>query len=130
MISIDLIRTNPQLVIDALANRGESNSLEDILSLDESRRKNIIENDELKRHRNEVSKSIGERRANGQDIDPSEMEVMKTVGEKISSLDNSEYASGSCSLKASQIILASVRLRFFCFAVMPSSHSPMKIASS
>ena len=45
MISIDLIRTNPQLVIDALANRGESNSLEDILSLDESRRKNIIEND-------------------------------------------------------------------------------------
>ena len=61
MISIDLIRTNPQLVIDALANRGESNSLEDILSLDESRRKNIIENDELKRHRNEVSKSIGER---------------------------------------------------------------------
>ena len=88
MISIDLIRTNPQLVIDALANRGESNSLEYILSLDESRRKNIIENDELKRHRNEVSKSIGERRANGQDIDPSEMEVMKTVGEKISSLDN------------------------------------------
>ena len=52
MISIDLIRNNPQLVIDALANRGESNSLEDILSLDESRRKNIIENDELKRHRN------------------------------------------------------------------------------
>tara|TARA_B100001142_G_scaffold300327_2_gene324966 strand:+ start:702 stop:1973 length:1272 start_codon:yes stop_codon:yes gene_type:complete len=88
MISIDLLRNNPQIVIDALSKRGEENNLEDILSYDEKRRSHIIENDELKHHRNEVSKNIGQRRSRGEDVDESEMEVMKTVGEKIASLDN------------------------------------------
>tara|TARA_A100001037_G_C15153307_1_gene641209 strand:- start:6191 stop:7462 length:1272 start_codon:yes stop_codon:yes gene_type:complete len=87
MISIDLIRNNPQLIKDALERRGESSDLQEILSHDEARRKNIIENDELKQHRNEVSKSIGERRSQGQSVDESEMALMKSVGEKISSLD-------------------------------------------
>ena len=84
MISIDLIRNNPQLIKDALERRGESSDLQEILSHDEARRKNIIENDELKQHRNEVSKSIGERRSQGQSVDESEMALMKSVGEKIS----------------------------------------------
>lgn len=88
MISIDLIRNSPQLLIDALKHRGETNDLEEIVSKDETRRKFIIENDELKRHRNEVSKSIGTRRSKGEPVDESEMELMKAVGDKISTLDD------------------------------------------
>ena len=38
MISIDLIRQNPDMVRKALMGRGEENSLEDIILLDAERR--------------------------------------------------------------------------------------------
>jgi seryl-tRNA synthetase len=71
-----------------LKNRGEESSIQEILKYDDTRRKNIVENDELKRQRNEVSKSIGSRRSKGEFVNESELELMKEVGTKIANLDN------------------------------------------
>ena len=88
MISIELIRNNPEILEQGLKNRGEESSIQEILKYDDTRRKNIVENDELKRQRNEVSKSIGARRSKGEFVNESELELMKEVGTKIANLDN------------------------------------------
>jgi seryl-tRNA synthetase len=59
LLSIDLIRQNPDAVRDALVKRGEEAPLETILSLDVQRRAHLTEVETLKANRNQVSKELG-----------------------------------------------------------------------
>ncbi len=83
MLSIELIRRDPDGVRRALQRRGEDPDMDQILSLDEERRRIIVEGDALRAQRNEVSREIG--RMSG---DRSELVAqMRQVGNKISDLE-------------------------------------------
>ncbi|GIT69333.1 MAG: hypothetical protein Ct9H300mP27_04370 [Chloroflexota bacterium] len=58
MLSIDLIRKDPDYVKNALRLRGEENSLEEILDLDVRRPQGIAEGDDLRSQRNSVRKRL------------------------------------------------------------------------
>jgi len=86
MIDIGLIREQPELVRKALQNRQMESSLVDqVLELDQQRRKLIGETEALKAQRNVASKQIGRMK------DPAErqvkIEAMRLVGDQIATLD-------------------------------------------
>ena len=87
MLSIDLIRKDPEYVKNALRLRGEENSLEGILDLDLRRRQGISEGDDLRSQRNSVSRRIGELRGSGQDVPTGLVEDMRRVGDRISEIE-------------------------------------------
>ena len=87
MLDINLIREQPELAKKALTDRQmESDPVDQVLELDEQRRKLIQEVETLKAERNLVSKEIGRTK------DPEErnqkIEAMRVVGGQISDLDN------------------------------------------
>jgi seryl-tRNA synthetase len=61
MLDIKLIREQPDFVRERLASRGagEEASIDQVLALDEERRKHLAEVEQLKAQRNKVSKEIG-----------------------------------------------------------------------
>ena len=86
MLSIELIRNQPELVAQALVRKGEDPPIERLLDLDSRRRKLIQTGDELRARRNETSRQISsmkerppeviaEMRQVGDDIKASEQEV-------------------------------------------------------
>jgi seryl-tRNA synthetase len=86
MLDINLIREQPDLVRKALSDRQDNPSpVDQILELDRQRRLTIQESESLKAERNAVSKEIGKAK------DPAErqakIEAMRSVGERISRLD-------------------------------------------
>ncbi len=83
MLSIELIRKDPEYVRQALARRGEDSSIDEVLSLDSRRRQLIYDADTLKARRNEVSRGIGRTG----ERDPTVFEEMRWVGDQISSLE-------------------------------------------
>ncbi len=83
MLDIKLIRDNPDVVRKALQNRGESITLDQIISLDERRRKLLHDMETLRAQRNEVSKQIGKMADK-----PSKLIAeMRELGEKVTSLE-------------------------------------------
>ena len=58
MISIDLIRQNPDMVRKALVARGEEYSIESIISLDTQRRSVLTQAESSRAKRNRVSKDL------------------------------------------------------------------------
>lgn len=61
MLSIELIRRSPDLVRQALASRGEALSpIDQVLSLDQERRRLITERDTLRSRQNDLSRSLGQ----------------------------------------------------------------------
>ena len=70
MLSIELIRRDPDVVRQALADRGEDDPIDELLALDTQRRQAITEGDQLRSRRNEVSRSIGQARSSGQPPPP------------------------------------------------------------
>ena len=60
MLSIDLIRKEPEFVRKSLLKRGEGVPIDRLISIDSARRTLIQEVDTLRARRNEVSKQIGE----------------------------------------------------------------------
>ena len=66
MLSIELIRRDPEFVNSALESRGEEDPLAEILTMDVTRRQLITEGDELRARRNQVSRQVGEARRAGQ----------------------------------------------------------------
>ena len=89
MLSIELIRKDPDLVRLALESRGEDDPLAELLELDAQRRRGIAEGDELRGQRNRVSRSLGQARASGQEPAPEIVQEMRQVGENISRLEQS-----------------------------------------
>jgi seryl-tRNA synthetase len=83
VLDIKLIRDNPEIVREAMKKRGESASLDQIISLDEQRRQLLHEMETLRAHRNEVSKQIGQMA----DKPPHLIAEMRQLGEKVTSLE-------------------------------------------
>ncbi len=80
MLSIELVRRNPDLVRQALAKRfDESVTLDKVLELDEERRKLIAEAEALRARRNEASRILGRTK----EKPPALIEEMRQAGERI-----------------------------------------------
>jgi seryl-tRNA synthetase len=87
MLDIKLIRENPELVKQGIKNKNEKDRIDEVLSLDEKRRKIISEAEELKAKKNQVSAKIPQMKKAGEDTTQVFAE-MKMVSDKISELDN------------------------------------------
>ena len=87
MLSIELIRRDPDLVRDALKSRGEEDPITELLELDAQRRRAVTQGDELRAQRNQVSRQIGQLRSAGQEAPPDAVAQMREVGQQISQLE-------------------------------------------
>ncbi len=87
MLSIELIRKDPEGVRRALESRGEEGALGELLALDAQRRQAIAQGDELRAQRNQVSRRLGQLRAGGQQPDPQVVTEMRQIGDRIQRLE-------------------------------------------
>jgi seryl-tRNA synthetase len=87
MLSIELIRRDPDYVRKALESRGEEDPLAKLLDLDAQRRQAITEGDELRSRRNQVSRQIGQLRSTRQELPQDVVGEMRQVGERISQME-------------------------------------------
>jgi len=87
MLDLKFIRENPDLVKKGIKNKNENDRVDDVLKLDEERRKLIIQTDELKSKRNQVSSQIPVMKKAGQDVSPVLAE-MKRVSDQITEFDS------------------------------------------
>ncbi|MBI4118818.1 MAG: serine--tRNA ligase [Parcubacteria group bacterium] len=76
MIDIKLLRDNPNFVKEAVARKGYRIDVDEILKLDERRRKLIQEVEELRRSSNEIS-------ASGQETSPADRDKARGIKEKV-----------------------------------------------
>ena len=83
MLSLQLIRQNPDLVRDSLVKRGEAATLDEIIGLDEERRRLIQEVESLRARRKQASKEIGQMKDKPEEL----RSEMRDIGEQIKSLD-------------------------------------------
>ena len=86
MLDIKFIRDNFEAVRKSLTDRNSKLDLEELLALDDRRRKLTTEADELRTLRNRVSREIGEAARAGEDIVERRAE-MKTVSDKVNALE-------------------------------------------
>lgn len=87
MLDIKAIRNDFEGTVEKLTVRGvDKAEVEKVLAYDEERREDIAEVEQLKNERNTVSKDIAELKRNKENADDKIVE-MKTVGDKISALD-------------------------------------------
>jgi seryl-tRNA synthetase len=90
MLDIKVIREQPELVRERLASRGGGDELrvEEVLRLDESRRKLLAESEDFKARRNRVSKEIGALMGGRKLAEAEEKkEETRRMGERISELE-------------------------------------------
>ena len=92
MLSIELIRRDPEFVRQALASRGEEQTLGELLELDAQRRQASSRGDELRARRNQVSREIGQLRSSGQDAPPAVVQEMREVGQQIDALEQESHS--------------------------------------
>ena len=92
MLSIELIRRDPEFVRQALASRGEDQTLEELVELDAQRRQASSRGDELRARRNQVSREIGQLRSSGQDAPPAVVQEMREVGQQIDALEQESHS--------------------------------------
>lgn len=83
MLDIKLIRSNPNEIERKLQTKDPSISLEPLLKLDQLLREKKTKAEELKAHRNEFSKKIGELKRQGQDV--------KELMDKVSSISDDAH---------------------------------------
>ena len=83
MINIQLIRNRPDEVREAMRRRHEDAPLDRIAELDTDRRTAIVEADELRARRNEVSRQIGQTRERPQEL----IDEMRQVSARIRTLE-------------------------------------------
>ena len=84
MISIELIRRDPDFVRDAIRKRASDAPIGRIVELDERRRALIAETDSLRARRNEVSREMGRSRERPQSL----IEEMRSVGRRVRDLES------------------------------------------
>ena len=88
MLSLEQIRNEPDAVRAALVRRAEDDDcLDEILALDTERRVAITDGDNLRSRRNQVSREIGQARAQGQQPPDDVVVEMRNVGQQISDLE-------------------------------------------
>ena len=83
MLSIELIRRDPDVVQQALEARGEADPLAQLLQLDTRWRQALTEGDGLRAQRNRVSRDLGQARSSGEQPSGEIIQEMRQVGEKI-----------------------------------------------
>ncbi len=91
MLDLKVIRSNPEEIKKALTNRGEDfdvKVIDEVIALDEERRKILVEVEALKSQRNKVSAEIPKLKKAGEDVAPI-MAEMKKIGEEIKEHDTS-----------------------------------------
>lgn len=89
MLDLKKLRSNTEEVKKALSNRGEDfdvNVIEEVIALDEERRKILVDVEALKKQRNEVSAEIPKRKKAGEDV-TEVMAEMREIGDKIKADD-------------------------------------------
>ncbi|MEW6161272.1 MAG: serine--tRNA ligase, partial [Verrucomicrobiota bacterium] len=90
MLDIRLIREKPEMVKERLAARGagDETHVDEVLALDEKRRKSLAEVESLKAQRNRVSKEIGALMAQKKiaEADARKAET-RQIGDQITALD-------------------------------------------
>ena len=89
MLSLPALRRDPEGAKDALAKRGEegyARAVDEVLALDEERRRAISQVEDLKARRNEVSKEIGALKRQGEEAED-RIQEMRSVGQEIGELD-------------------------------------------
>ncbi len=88
MLSLEQIRNEPDAVRAALVRRAEDDDcLDEIIALDSERRVAITDGDNLRSRRNQVSREIGQARAQGQQPPDDVVAEMRNVGQQISDLE-------------------------------------------
>jgi len=86
MLDVKLFRENPELVKEALAKRQmETAVVDEIIALDEQRRRLILDVETKKADRNAVSKEIG--RMKSKEERDAKISAMRALGDEISALD-------------------------------------------
>jgi seryl-tRNA synthetase len=85
VIDLNVIRENPDEVRQAMADLNSSAPIDEILSLDEARRRLLREAEDLRAERNRVSKEIPT--IKDRDEKQTMIAAMRTVGERIKALD-------------------------------------------
>ena len=83
MIDINILRENPEIILNSLDHRQDTIDLEQIINLDNQKRKLIQQSDDLKNQKNIVSKKLGQ--ADKKPI--SLIEEMREAGNQIKNLD-------------------------------------------
>ena len=89
MLDLKKLRSNTEEVKKALSNRGEdfdANVIDEVIALDEERRKILVDVEALKKQRNEVSAEIPKRKKAGEDV-TEVMAEMREIGDKIKADD-------------------------------------------
>jgi seryl-tRNA synthetase len=90
MLSLQLIRQNPDLVRDSLKKRHQDDTiLEEVIALDEKHRKLLQRVEELRAERKKGSRQIGQRmQSDDASAQEDEIAKMRQVGEQIKSLES------------------------------------------
>mgnify|MGYP002624590236 CR=1 FL=1 len=89
MLDIRLIRENPEKINELLKRRNPELSIDEVLKIDEERRKIQTSADELRALRKKESQKIGELKKNGQNTDEIQAEVKK-IGDDIKVLEDKQ----------------------------------------
>ena len=89
MLDIKLIRENPEKINELLKRRNPDLSIDEVMEIDEKRRKIQAQADELRAVRKRESLTIGELKRKGENTDEIQQEV-KQIGEDIKKLEDEQ----------------------------------------
>lgn len=87
MLDRKFLRKKPQIVADAIKAKNEKIDIELWITADSSRRSLMIQIEDLRNLRNELSKAVSMKKRNGENAD-SEMARSREIGAKLSLLEN------------------------------------------
>lgn len=87
MLDLKFVRSNPEIVKEALGKRGNKGSLDEFLKLDEQRREKLVLVEQLKNRRNTVSQEVGKLKKEGKPADEIVIE-MRQVSQEIKDIDD------------------------------------------
>src|SRR5437870_13206618 len=86
MLDLRLVRSDPDGVEKALADKGGAELVRQALTIDERRRAIVREADDLKAQRNRASEAIAQAKRRGEDA-TAEIAKQREVGDRIKALD-------------------------------------------
>jgi seryl-tRNA synthetase len=87
MLDLKFVRSNPEIVKEALKKRNSTLSLDEFLRHEEERRKILFDVEALKAKRNSVSEEVGRRKKSGEEAEELILE-MREVGQQIKALED------------------------------------------
>jgi len=102
MLESKLLRGNIDFVVEQLKRRNFSFEVDEFNALEEQRKIIQVQTQELQNLRNTKSKSIGQAKASGENIEPL-LEEVSELGEK---LDDAKAQLHGIQLKISEIVLS------------------------